>query len=184
MGIKLNLGCGNTILQGYINVDANHVTGDDHVEEDVIDFMQYKTDASSISEVRADHLCEHLPFDKEQDFFYQAYRVLEPGGRLEVFVPDLNEICRLFYMARDNKFQWYKQGANKHFFGGGYDTGRKWSFLVASLFGNQDGEGQFHHNGYTEEKLHDIGCLGGFSGCIVTSYMREKTPSLHATYVK
>lgn len=183
MGIKLNLGCGDKVLQGYINVDSiPH--GDSSIYEDAIAYMQYKTDASCISEIRADHLCEHLPFNREEEFFYQAFRVLEGGGRLEVFVPDLNEICRLFYMARDNRFQWYKPGSDSHYFGGRYDKGRKWSFLVASLFGHQDGEGQFHHNGYTEEKLNDIARLAGFSGVIVTPYMRGMTPSLHATYVK
>lgn len=182
MGIKLNLGCGNKVLEGYINVDHQSESGDE--QYDAISWMRDRTEDSSISEIRADHLCEHIPFDREELFFYQAFRVLEGGGRLEVFVPDLNEICRLFYAARDNKFQWYKPGANDDYFGGRYDSGRKWSFLVASLFGHQDGSGQYHHNGYTEEKLKDIAGLTGFSGCIVTSYMRGKTPSLHATYIK
>lgn len=183
MGIKLNLGCGDTPLQGYVNVDQSFI-GDEEVQEDVIAFMQYQTEANSISEIRADHLCEHLPFDMEEKFFYQAFRVLEPGGILHVLVPDLDEICHLFYMARDNKFQWYKPGADDHYFGGKYDKSRKWSFLVATLFGHQDGTGQFHHNGYTHAKLEDIAGLTGFSGCRVTSYTRGFTPCLSAKYFK
>src|ERR1700761_3087677 len=63
----------------------------------------------SCAEIYASHVLEHLGYDGELQATLQGfYRVLEPGGRLRVSVPDMDTLCRLFLHPNvkvDGKFQ-------------------------------------------------------------------------------
>jgi hypothetical protein len=48
----------------------------------------------SVAEIFAGHFLEHLDQDEGAEFLREAYRVLEPGGKLGVVVPDTREILR------------------------------------------------------------------------------------------
>src|ERR1700694_3001632 len=51
----------------------------------------------SCFEVYASHVLEHLGYDSElPKTLVGIHRVLKPGGRLRVSVPDLEILCRLF----------------------------------------------------------------------------------------
>jgi predicted SAM-dependent methyltransferase len=51
----------------------------------------------SCSEIYASHVLEHLGYNGElQRTLKGMHRVLKPGGRLRVSVPDLETLCRLF----------------------------------------------------------------------------------------
>jgi predicted SAM-dependent methyltransferase len=53
-------------------------------------------DGSAV-EIYAPHVYEHLGYQQElHDALAEASRVLMPGGRLRVAVPDLEVLCRLF----------------------------------------------------------------------------------------
>lgn len=65
----------------------------------------------SASEVYASHVYEHLGYQKELPLaLTEAHRVLAPGGRLRVSVPDLEVLCRLFLQtAQDVESQFFVQ---------------------------------------------------------------------------
>ena len=45
----------------------------------------------------------------------------------------------------------------QHWFGNySYSTENRWGYLTASIFGTQNGEGQFHKNAYTVPKIKAI----------------------------
>jgi len=51
----------------------------------------------SCAEVYASHVLEHLSYQEEQQLALQEiYRVLAPGGRLRVSVPNLRTLCTAF----------------------------------------------------------------------------------------
>ena len=80
-GMKLNLGCCDALLPGYVNVDI--VPGPGVVVADLRE--PWPWDTGSIGEVRAWDVIEHLP-DRIRTM-NELWRVLRPGGTAEIAVP-------------------------------------------------------------------------------------------------
>jgi len=169
--IKLNLGCGGRPLCGYLNVD------EDGIEELRARYPQQEFPAGvviynfdifnlpfredSVSEVRADSLIEHLAFAEEAKFFYEVKRVLRPRGLFHFSTPDFEDAVRLWLAAKDEWRDFYRNDpdaiASRHWFGQySYGTGNRWGYLMAMIFGSQNGPGQFHRNCYTVPKIRAI----------------------------
>lgn len=74
----------------------------DIMESDVTDFVGTCTDMSqfdddSIDEIYASHVLEHLSHNKEMVLALREFlRILRPGGKLSVSVPDMMELARAF----------------------------------------------------------------------------------------
>jgi glycosyltransferase involved in cell wall biosynthesis len=80
-GMKLNLGCCDTILPDYVNVDAVAGPG-----VEVVDLRQpWPWGDGAVAHARAWDIVEHLP-DKVHTM-NELWRVLAPGGTAEVAVP-------------------------------------------------------------------------------------------------
>jgi SAM-dependent methyltransferase len=80
---KLNLGCGQDFMEGYVNVDFH-----DHVNIDVqhdLNRFPYPFAEASFDEVFASHVLEHL--DRPFEVMKELHRILKPGGKLIVKVP-------------------------------------------------------------------------------------------------
>jgi len=90
--LKLNLGCGNKILPGYINVDAVNRPGVDMVA-DIRDMKELiKTD--TIHEILSVHVVEHFYEWEVRDLLREWIRMLRPGGKLILETPNLLSACR------------------------------------------------------------------------------------------
>jgi hypothetical protein len=88
--MKLNVGAGQFPLKGFVNIDPDPSTPAD-VHLDVPPFPY--ADASA-EEVYLGHVFEHfLPF-RAKELLAECLRVLIPGGRLGVVVPDTRAIMR------------------------------------------------------------------------------------------
>lgn len=81
--IKLNCGCGSNHLPGWSNHDA---------DMDLRKSLPFKD--GTVSHVLAEHVCEHLTGPEVWRFFEEAKRILVPGGRLRVAIPDVERIAR------------------------------------------------------------------------------------------
>lgn len=81
--IRLNLGCGNDIRTGYINIDFEHHEGVDMV----LDLNQYKLPFgdNTVDEIILFHVLEHLT-DRYR-FIKECWRVLKPDGILHIKLP-------------------------------------------------------------------------------------------------
>ena len=85
---RLNVGCGVYPLNFFINLDADpNVPAQIHELVPPIPFED-----NSLEYVWACHFLEHLPKPLADEFMAEAFRVLEPGGRLGIVVPDTREI--------------------------------------------------------------------------------------------
>jgi len=104
-----------------------------------VDFVGHCADLSrfadgSVLEIYASHVIEHLGYHKELPAALREFnRVLIPGGRLRVSVPDLDTLCRLFLdreLSLDQR-----------------------ECVMRFMFGAQTGPADFHYIGLNEELL-------------------------------
>jgi len=101
----LNLGSGSTRIKGFLNVDASHRTPCDIVAR--IDKMKLSSD--SVLAIYASHVFEHVPRTPAAASLAEWYRVLKPGGKLYICVPDQEVLFRVYldnlplYHTRDGK---------------------------------------------------------------------------------
>lgn len=92
-GIKLHIG-GWKRHEGWTILDVLPGEHVDHVGN--CSDLSFLAD-QSCSEIYASHVLEHLGYDGELLCTVKGFhRVLQPGGRLRVSVPDLETLCRLF----------------------------------------------------------------------------------------
>jgi SAM-dependent methyltransferase len=81
--IKLNIGCGTTILKDHINVDVFDFPGIDKKHD--LNKYPYPFKDNYADEILASHVIEHL---NEPDVCVkELYRMLKPGGKLIIKVP-------------------------------------------------------------------------------------------------
>ena len=82
-GRKLNLGCGNFPMQGFLNVDRMWSTRPELICD--LDRCPYPFSAGQFDEIHASHVLEHLsdPLLAMREW----HRILRPEGRLTIKVP-------------------------------------------------------------------------------------------------
>ena len=76
--MKLNIGAGDTVIEGFTPVDRK--LGSEAYPLDYPD--------NSVEEVRASHILEHFTFADVPKVLSDWARVLKPGGRMRIAVPD------------------------------------------------------------------------------------------------
>jgi predicted SAM-dependent methyltransferase len=70
--MKVNLGCGYKLLQGYVNVDCIANKGVDKVID--LDIYPWDFEDNSIDEIYCDNILEHLDFAKSTS---ELHRILK-----------------------------------------------------------------------------------------------------------
>ncbi|MBS3119657.1 methyltransferase domain-containing protein [Candidatus Woesearchaeota archaeon] len=85
MGLKLNLGCGANIMEGWMNVDIKPGKGVDKIV-DLDKAWPWKD--SSVDEIYMKHTLEHLADQVKS--LKEAKRVLRKGGKLTIRGPFYN----------------------------------------------------------------------------------------------
>jgi SAM-dependent methyltransferase len=118
--IKLNLGCGDQVVDGWVNVDyalgarmaANPVLGP-LARRLRLFRMQWNPririhdltrplpwPVSSVDVCYSSHTVEHMTRDEGARLVSEAFRVLKPGGVLRVVVPDLQSVIQHYHSGR------------------------------------------------------------------------------------
>jgi len=89
-GLRVHLGCGNDLKQGWINVDCYPPTAESDEEILVFDVRRALPFADqSVATIYSEHFFEHLPFEVvRRTILPECFRVLEAGGSIRVGVPD------------------------------------------------------------------------------------------------
>ena len=96
--MKLNLGCGHRLLDGFVNVDlpGNWSNKLPDVAADVTKRLPF--DDGSAEEVHAYHVLEHIWRWQVEDTLRDWVRVLAPGGQLVLEMPCFEKVFG--YIAR------------------------------------------------------------------------------------
>jgi predicted SAM-dependent methyltransferase len=169
--VRLNLGCGGRPLSNYINVDMDTLEQirlrypNQEFSDDLIvvqyDIFNLPYAENSVDEIRSDGLIEHLPFIDEPRFFYEVTRILKPGGILYLSTVDFEMAVKQWLAAEDDWRDFYRIDeesiCNQHWFGTHTrKPSNRWGYLTATLYGCQNGAGQFHTNCYSVAKLNAV----------------------------
>ena len=93
--MKLNLGCGDKILEGYVNIDVAPARAGR--QPDVIcDLHQLKFEDASADEVLAVHVVEHFWRWEVVEVLREWTRVLRRGAPMILECPNLQSACEQF----------------------------------------------------------------------------------------
>ena len=84
--LRLNYGCGDTRMAGYLGVDVRPCRGADHVLAawDTSPFQD-----ESVEEIYSRHMLEHLDPQDAHRTLAAWFRILRPDGLLRLIVPDI-----------------------------------------------------------------------------------------------
>jgi len=96
--LKLNLGCGSILLPGYVNIDLYNPLAQKQMDVRHLDYPD-----NSVDEIAAFHLFEHFSCFQANDILKEWNRVLVPGGKLILELPDILELCRNFEKSNKNE---------------------------------------------------------------------------------
>lgn len=99
-GIKLNFGCGEHILGGWLNVDGWDRPGVDFVH-DLRQSLPLADDCCKF--IFTEHVLEHIELQFRTQVLRELYRLLEPGGVLRIVGPSCAPFARA-YASHDMTF--------------------------------------------------------------------------------
>lgn len=89
---RLNIGSGNNILSGWMNIDLE---GSRRGPIYMNATRRFPLPDNTFSAVLCEHMIEHVSEPDGRKLLAEAFRVLKPGGRIRVITPDLEGFARL-----------------------------------------------------------------------------------------
>lgn len=88
---RIHLGCGNKILEGFINCDIRPGPGVSRVFD--LEKCPWPFEAATIDFIETCETLEHLSWRVQERVFVEMHRILVPGGRINLQVPDIGKMC-------------------------------------------------------------------------------------------
>jgi predicted SAM-dependent methyltransferase len=110
--IRLNLGCYDKHLPGFINVDVRPECNPD-VVDDVIELHSF--DDGTVDLIYASHMLEHVRREDVHHVLRNWYNKLKTGGILRLAVPDFDAIARRYiYTGEIEEIMSPTMGSQRH----------------------------------------------------------------------
>ena len=172
--IKLNLGCGVHLFEGFINVDNSFslkdltdkkgIYGLSKIDKDA-EFIQADMCKLPIKDNTVDYIecleaIEHVPYMKVEKAVREMHRVLKPGGKTVIFTTDFDDIAKM----------WVDFIANKDF------NPLEWFTMVSVIYGNQLTSGEHHRAAFNTAYLNGLMQTCGFKDFTIVIYPRGAFP--------
>jgi len=131
---KLNIGCGPTRFNGYINIDFRETGTTDLVA----DAQNIELPRESCNLIVAWSVLEHISWRETQATLKHWHSLLAPGGVLAVNVPNLKKLAEDI-LASDSVEYFGRKDRKGH--------------IIEHLYGGQDYPGNYHCAGWKPEWL-------------------------------
>lgn len=167
--MRLNLGCGNDIRPGYVNVDQRRLPGVDRVAD--LSDMPWPFETETAEEILMLDFLEHFPYEKTRVILMECYRILRPEGELVIQVPDGAHLMAAlqqegYYLCNrcGTSMLIGERGINRSVCvtcGSTADTISE--AAMRRLYGGQDFPGNFHFTCFTKKSLLNKTVACGFS---------------------
>lgn len=152
--MKLNLGCGDDLRDGYENVDARDIHGRNRIVD--LDVLPWPWSDGSVEEILMLDFLEHFEYSKTDQIVLECWRVLRPMGVVEVQVPDF-EHCAAALVGKHDTYLCNACGNLCSMELACNVCGRTHleiaSSAVARLYGGQDYAGNYHKTTFTKKTL-------------------------------
>jgi SAM-dependent methyltransferase len=141
--LKLHVGCGSNYKEGWVNIDLFNPTAD--VALDLRERFPFAD--NSVSLIYSEHVLEHFEYPRDaRHILQECFRVLAPGGVINIGVPDHGLIAAA-YSTRDTRF--FEERRTRSYLLEGDDT-----FMHHLNYNfRQDG---LHKYSYDEETLRQV----------------------------
>lgn len=142
--IRLNLGCGMKLIDGFVNVDSCGTSDAPNFKNGDIRALPF--DANYADYILMDNVLEHLPMADVPTALHEVRRVLKVGGRAVIIVPDFSALARA----------WLEFDALPSF------NPYIYQWIGETIYGNQWHEGEYHRTPMSPGFLNYILRLAGF----------------------
>lgn len=157
--MKLNLGCGSDVRDGFLNVDFRKTHPDVHVVD--LSRLPWPWTNGSIDEILMLDFLEHFPYAQTIPILFECYRILNDDGTVVVQVPDAEQLAHV--LVDDGQYFCNDCG---HFMDMGNENGScvdcpkcgnssidMAEAAMRRLYGGQDYPGNFHQTCFTRRML-------------------------------
>ena len=108
---RLNIGCGEHIKEGWLNVDLLPRKGAYYLDAS----QPFPFVDESFRYVFSEHLFEHLSYEGGKNMLHEVYRVLRPGGILRLAMPTMDFLQKLLATPEDRKTMEYVNWSLSHY---------------------------------------------------------------------
>ena len=157
--VKLHIGCWKKIKEGYDNIDLYH-------GPIYMDMFDLKYADGSVKHILSHHTLEHAGHGLKghrgvPQALAEWFRVLKPGGSIEVVVPDTEKCVR----------DWLKS-TNLD------------DYSNMQIWGHQAEAGHYHFCGFKKSTVGQYFRKAGFTAIKVAAFKPRKTPSIIITAKK
>ena len=143
--LKLHLGCGRNIRDGYLNIDQ-YLMAPGIINMDIFNIP---IENNFVDEIFTEHMLEHLSKFEVPQALKEWARVLKPDGRLVMNLPNL-EWCLKQWLSKPEEV--------------------RWGWQLDTIFGLQTHPGEFHKTGFTKPHLQKLLTHAGFNKIKIEDY--------------
>ena len=126
--LKLNLGCGSDIKEGYVNIDMHYKAGVD-VVCDIASLGELGYKDNTVDEIYMKEVLEHVSHLKIEHVLKRCHTLLKPKGKIYIKVPDMEECAKVIL------------------------SGERLDEIMLRIYGGQQYPGNEHKSGFTRTSL-------------------------------
>lgn len=156
--MKIHLGCGSKIIEGFVNCDSRKLPGVDKVFD--MEKFPWPFEDGSISYVYTVETLEHLSWTIQKQIFREFYRILKDVGQVSMTVPNIGQMCKDYVdgaicecVPHKSKTDEFKANPNcKNCNGKGRVNPTRW---IMAFCGAQKHPWDFHKTMFTKEFLEE-----------------------------
>lgn len=164
--VKLHLGCGPNLLEGWINIEGDYIGEKPGITVHNIT-EPYPIPDESVDEILSVHVIEHIMHSEVSPMMQEWHRILKPDGFVAVEWPDILKMCQ--YICRRPESLWTEDRKIQ-------------KMTLAGIFGNigkYKDPAMLHKWGYSAESMCVLLEKNGFSKTEiqVNNYRKTKIDS-------
>ena len=151
--MRLNLGCGRDIKEGWMNIDMLPIRADNYIQWNLLN--GFPDQLRDVTFIKSDHFWEHLTYNEGVELIRQSFIILNKGGVFRISLPKFKDSFKAYVEGNIDHFKdlWWVEP--KTFLG----------YLNYAVY--QNGE---HKCLWDEEEIIRVLQMVGFQDCKVVPF--------------